>query len=65
LTDAPLPGPVTSSSPRPMSGNLAGRPHQRPGTMDSSSAPKKTGPATFAEMGIQGAKPENDQCVIM
>ncbi|KAF5345956.1 hypothetical protein D9756_010911 [Leucocoprinus leucothites] len=29
------------------------------------SKPQKSGPATFAEMGIQGAKAENDSCVIM
>ncbi|KAF5345960.1 hypothetical protein D9756_010914 [Leucocoprinus leucothites] len=29
------------------------------------SKPQKSGPATFAEMGIQGAKAEDGSCVVM
>lgn len=50
-----------------MSGSPAGRPQsQRPAVADAAPAgPKKPGPATFAEMGIQGAKARDEQCVIM
>lgn len=65
LTDSPLPSSGPSTSPRLTNRNPAGRPQQRPGTTDASPGHKKTGPATFAEMGIQGAKADNDQCVIM
>ena len=60
LTDAPvssLPTAAPMATPRPLQTPAPG-----PGT-PSASAVKK--PQTFAEMGIQGAKVEEKECVIM
>ncbi|KAF7763415.1 hypothetical protein Agabi119p4_7952 [Agaricus bisporus var. burnettii] len=70
LTDSPVPAHAHApppASPPAMSGSPAGRPQsQRPAVADAAPAgPKKPGPATFAEMGIQGAKARDEQCVIM
>jgi hypothetical protein len=52
---------------RKQSGGTAGSPaNSSPSTPPvQQQPPKKTGPATFAEMGIQGGKAEDKECVIM
>ncbi|KAL0579576.1 hypothetical protein V5O48_002414 [Marasmius crinis-equi] len=72
---APSAGPPGSGGyggPRPGS---SGAPHPGPGSRPGSAGvggpeggsqrPKPPGPQTFAEMGIQGAKAEDKECVIM
>lgn len=66
LTDTPLTTPPPGVNPT--AAPPGGRP-QKPGRIaseiDTHPKPNKTGPATFAEMGIQGAKAEENGCVIM
>jgi len=56
--------PAPRPSSRPPAGRLPSGPilTNEPATF---AKPAKTGPATFAEMGIQGAKAEEKDCVIM
>ncbi|KAF9444740.1 HCP-like protein [Macrolepiota fuliginosa MF-IS2] len=65
LTDSPVtsppagaPGPGPAPAGRPQGGRTSGVPAAGP-------KHQKPGPATFAEMGIQGAKAEENGCVIM
>ncbi len=76
LTDSssntpPPTGGAGAAGPGPGPGPSSSRP-QRPGRVAGGapvaaepSKPQKTGPTTFAEMGIQGAKAEKNDCVIM
>jgi len=75
LTDMPSQGPASGIGGHAQSlggGRPAGRPPasrlQSSGNLStepSPSRPSKTGPTTFAEMGITAAKAEDKECVIM
>jgi len=75
LTDTPSQGPASGLGGHTQSmggGRPAGRPPasrpQPSGTLPAESPPvrpAKTGPTTFAEMGIVAAKAEDKECVIM
>jgi len=56
----PAPGGVTSPVP-----NAGGPPEDTPPPSKVPQRPAGKGPATFAEMGIQGAKLEEKECIIM
>ncbi|KAK7014138.1 hypothetical protein VNI00_019375 [Paramarasmius palmivorus] len=65
----PHPGRRVTSDSGPGGGLGAGAggmtpPSSRP-TSSAGSGPKKPGPQTFAEMGFQGAKAEDKDCVVM
>lgn len=62
------PGRGQSPSSRPVAGSLPDPAGTGTGTGSGDSTPPRktvTGPTTFAEMGIQGAKAEEKECVIM
>ena len=66
LTDAPLTPPTQQSQP-PQQQRQQQQSPPLPPPSSSSSPPRrsKTGPTTFAEMGIQGRNAEDDSCIIV
>ena len=62
LTDAPLTPPTQQPQPQQQQSQSPPLP---PPSSSSPPRPSKTGPATFAEMGIQGRHAEDDSCIIV
>jgi len=68
LTDTPLTPPTQSQPQQQQQQQRQQRqspPLPPPSSSSSSPRPSKTGPTTFAEMGIQGRNAEDDSCIIV